>query len=118
MGPGAVVKSDNFLVFTKPDDFANPQARSHIASHAAKYGSRKNLTSVEHRPKKPRKAFMTWRSGSASQLVVRARSGDRQTAGRQQQSQSDTERIAVGVPMSISASPSLQNCMRQASEWS
>ena len=112
MRPNIVVKSDDFLIFTKPEDFANPQARSYAASHAAKFGSRKDFKPVNVRPVKPRKSgCLKWRLRPATQVVVRAKRMNREKTGCQQQPQADVWRTMEEIPMSLRASPSLQNCM-------
>ena len=105
------VGSDDFLVFTKPADFTDPEARSYAASHAASFGSRKEFKPVKVRPDGLRNGCHTWKVGTVSLYNGRGRLAPRRRAGSEQRHE---EGIKEKVPMSLPAHPSLQNCMAYA----
>ena len=111
MRANITITSDNFLVFTKPDDFANPKARSIAAAHAAKFGSENSNEVVGVWHDNPRQSVVRWRLGSDSHRLVQTKSKGRKKGARHQQHQAAAWRITNEIPTSLNARPSLQQCM-------
>ncbi|KAJ9611492.1 hypothetical protein H2200_004676 [Cladophialophora chaetospira] len=112
MRANITVTSDNFLVFTKPGDFANPKARSVAAAHAAKFESKSGNELVTVWNDEPCQDVVRWRLGTDSHRMVRVKSKNRKKAARTQQEQSAVWRIDKDIPASLPAKLSLQQFLQ------
>ena len=104
--------TDNFLVYTKPEDFTDRRNRSTTLSYAAKFAhnNRYKVPKYGWHSKLDRKVLV-WRPGPISDRHDQSKAikGWKKAAQQEKQHQVAVWAINADIPPSIHASPSLQH---------
>src|ERR1700761_722674 len=112
MGPKTVFRPSPFIVITKPEEIRGHRAA--VAHHVSKVKVQRKTRSTQNlRPNQITQNFLAWRAANPSSSST----SNTQTQEHYEQALTELTNVVRGVPTSVPAMYSLQNCKYPVSNW-